>query len=139
MSTQRYPIPDCIKGHCSQAKYSRWLQRKATTHARRDRKRAMTDCTITDTRLRFTQPFVLLGISITTQGSGSTGNLSAPMTMSLQRPGEHATKRHSPLLLNLRRKNGGTNSHDDFPIKWLSSLAILHAGITPAMPLFAST
>jgi hypothetical protein len=45
MSTLQYPVPECIKDHCDQLKYSRWLQRKATAHARRDRKRDMA-CTI---------------------------------------------------------------------------------------------
>src|ERR1700675_1388100 len=45
MSTLQYPVPECIKMHCDQLKYSRWLQRKATAHARRDRKRDMA-CTI---------------------------------------------------------------------------------------------
>jgi hypothetical protein len=45
MSTPRYPVPDSIKQHCDQVKYSRWLHRKAATHARRDRKRDL-DCTI---------------------------------------------------------------------------------------------
>lgn len=45
MSTFRYAVPDCIKDQCEQVKYSRWLQRKAMTHARRDRKRNMA-CTI---------------------------------------------------------------------------------------------
>lgn len=45
MSTPRYVVPECIKGQCDQLKYSRWLHRKATAHARRDRKRDMA-CTI---------------------------------------------------------------------------------------------
>lgn len=45
MSTQRYSVPDCIKGQCDQVKYSRWLQRKAAAHARRDRRRDIA-CTI---------------------------------------------------------------------------------------------
>jgi hypothetical protein len=45
MSTLQYAVPDSIKDQCDQAKYSRWLQRKATAHARRDRKRDMA-CTI---------------------------------------------------------------------------------------------
>jgi hypothetical protein len=45
MGTLQYPAPECIKGQCDQAKYSRWLQRKAAAHARRDRKRDMA-CTI---------------------------------------------------------------------------------------------
>jgi hypothetical protein len=45
MSTLQYPVPDCIKGNCDQARYSRWLHRKAVAHARRDRKRDV-DCTI---------------------------------------------------------------------------------------------
>jgi hypothetical protein len=46
MSTLQYRVPECIEMHCDQLKYSRWLKRKATAHARRDRKRDMT-CTIT--------------------------------------------------------------------------------------------
>jgi hypothetical protein len=46
MSTLRYQVPDFIKGNCDQAKYSRWLHRKAAAHARRDRKRDIA-CTIT--------------------------------------------------------------------------------------------
>src|SRR5437762_5384483 len=45
MSPLQYPVPECIKAHCGQMKYSRWLQRKATAHTRRDRKRDMA-CTI---------------------------------------------------------------------------------------------
>jgi hypothetical protein len=45
MSTPHYPVPDCITDQCDQLKYSRWLQRKATAHARRDRRRD-TACTI---------------------------------------------------------------------------------------------
>lgn len=45
MSTLQYAVPDCIKDQCDQMKYSRWLQRKATAHARRDRKRDRA-CTI---------------------------------------------------------------------------------------------
>jgi hypothetical protein len=45
MSTPQYLVPDCIKRQCNQLKYSRWLQRKAAAHAKRDRKRDM-DCTI---------------------------------------------------------------------------------------------
>jgi hypothetical protein len=45
MSVRQYPVPNCIKGQCDQAKYFRWLHRKAVAHARRDRKRDIT-CTI---------------------------------------------------------------------------------------------
>jgi hypothetical protein len=45
MSVLQYAVPDSIKDQCDQVKYSRWLQRKATAHARRDRKRDMA-CTI---------------------------------------------------------------------------------------------
>ena len=45
MTALQYPVPECIKSQCDQAKYSRWLQRKAAAHARRDRKRD-TACTI---------------------------------------------------------------------------------------------
>lgn len=36
----KYPMPDSIKGQCNQAKYSRWLQRKAAAHVKRDKRRA---------------------------------------------------------------------------------------------------
>jgi hypothetical protein len=45
MGTLLYLVPECIKAHCDQLKYSRWLQRKAAAHAKRDRKRDM-GCTI---------------------------------------------------------------------------------------------
>jgi hypothetical protein len=38
--TPKYVVPDTIKGQCSQAKYSRWLQRKAAAHVKRDRGKA---------------------------------------------------------------------------------------------------
>src|SRR6267142_5767691 len=45
MSILQYRVPDRIKEQCDQAKYSRWLHRKAVAHARRDRKRGRA-CTI---------------------------------------------------------------------------------------------
>jgi hypothetical protein len=45
MSVLPYVVPDPIKNQCDQAKYSRWLSRKAAAHVRRDRKRER-DCTI---------------------------------------------------------------------------------------------
>ena len=43
----KYSLPDCLKGKCDPSKYSRWLLRKATAHARRDRKRNGKDsCTV---------------------------------------------------------------------------------------------
>ena len=41
-----YGVPECIKGKCEQAPYSRWLQRKAEAHAKRDRRRFGEQCTI---------------------------------------------------------------------------------------------
>lgn len=35
----KHPLPDCLKGKCEPSRYSRWLLRKATAHARRDGKR----------------------------------------------------------------------------------------------------
>jgi hypothetical protein len=45
VSTLRYAVPECIRAHCDQVKYFRWLHRKAAAHARRDRKRDIA-CTI---------------------------------------------------------------------------------------------
>lgn len=39
MSGLLYEVPECIRGQCSQAKYSKWLRAKASAHVRRDRKR----------------------------------------------------------------------------------------------------
>jgi hypothetical protein len=39
MSPLQYIVPDFLQGHCDQKKYSRWLQRKAAAHVKRDRKR----------------------------------------------------------------------------------------------------
>src|SRR2546422_7158221 len=39
MSTLQYAMPEAIKNQCGQVKYSRWLQRKALAHVKRDRKR----------------------------------------------------------------------------------------------------
>jgi hypothetical protein len=39
MRESKYPLPDCLRGKCAPAKYSRWLARKAQAHVRRDRKR----------------------------------------------------------------------------------------------------
>ena len=35
----KYDLPDFLGGRCTPAQYKRWLQAKATAHARRDRKR----------------------------------------------------------------------------------------------------
>lgn len=43
--TLLYAVPDCIKTECDQVRYKRWLQRKAMSHVRRDRKR-QTACTV---------------------------------------------------------------------------------------------
>jgi hypothetical protein len=45
MSALIYAVPACIKDQCDQARYKRWLQRKAAAHVKRDRKRR-TICTI---------------------------------------------------------------------------------------------
>ena len=37
----KYALPECIVGQCTQPQYTRWLQRKAAAHARRDRKRKL--------------------------------------------------------------------------------------------------
>jgi hypothetical protein len=41
----KYPLPECIRAQCTQARYSKWLHRKAMAHVRRDRKREK-DCTV---------------------------------------------------------------------------------------------
>jgi len=42
-----FDLPPFLVGVCDRAQYVRWLQRKATAHARRDRKRFGSDsCTI---------------------------------------------------------------------------------------------
>lgn len=40
-----FPVPNFIKADCDQARYKRWLQRKAVAHVKRDRKR-QTVCTV---------------------------------------------------------------------------------------------
>jgi hypothetical protein len=35
----KYSLPKCLVGRCTQQKYTRWLQRKAVAHVRRDKKR----------------------------------------------------------------------------------------------------
>ncbi len=45
MSVLQYAVPGLIKVQCDQAKYSRWLQRKAVAHVKRERKRAR-PCTV---------------------------------------------------------------------------------------------
>jgi hypothetical protein len=42
----RYEFPECLVGKVKPEVYFRWLQRKATTHARRDRKRGNASATI---------------------------------------------------------------------------------------------
>jgi hypothetical protein len=47
ISKTKYSVPDCVKGKCSQTRYSRWLGRKARAHVSRDRKRRGNDsCTV---------------------------------------------------------------------------------------------
>jgi hypothetical protein len=36
---RKYPLPECLVGRCTQQQYTKWLQRKATAHVRRDKKR----------------------------------------------------------------------------------------------------
>jgi hypothetical protein len=43
---RKYQLPENFNGRCDQAAYERWLQRKATAHVRRDRKRGNTAATI---------------------------------------------------------------------------------------------
>ena len=45
MTTRQYSVPDSISAQCDQVKYYRWLQRKASAHVKRDRKRNIA-CTI---------------------------------------------------------------------------------------------
>jgi hypothetical protein len=35
----KYSLPECLAGFCTQQQYTKWLQRKAVAHARRDKKR----------------------------------------------------------------------------------------------------
>lgn len=46
MNRVQYPVPECIREKCNQAKYSRWLHAKASAHVRRDRKRLNNACTV---------------------------------------------------------------------------------------------
>jgi len=47
MSKHKFRLPEFLKGKCEQAKYSRWLHRKAQAHVVRDRKRNGKDsCTV---------------------------------------------------------------------------------------------
>ncbi len=41
MSARKYDVPPAIKTQCDQAKYVRWLHRKAMAHVKRDRKRGI--------------------------------------------------------------------------------------------------
>jgi hypothetical protein len=45
MTDRRYSVPRCIGEQCGQSLFSKWLHRKATAHARRDRKRGRV-CTV---------------------------------------------------------------------------------------------
>jgi hypothetical protein len=38
----RYRLPQCLQGKCKQEKYTRWLDRKAAAHVKRDKKRKNT-------------------------------------------------------------------------------------------------
>jgi hypothetical protein len=35
----KYSLPKCLVGRCTQQQYTKWLQRKAAAHVRRDKKR----------------------------------------------------------------------------------------------------
>lgn len=35
----KYSLPECLVGRCTQRVYTKWLQRKAVAHVRRDKKR----------------------------------------------------------------------------------------------------
>ena len=48
MAKRKYELPDFLAGICSQEHYVRWLQRKATAHARRDRRRGNPDARISE-------------------------------------------------------------------------------------------
>jgi len=39
-------LPPCLEGKCSQEDYSHWLNAKAVTHVKRDKKRGNTVCTV---------------------------------------------------------------------------------------------
>jgi hypothetical protein len=43
---RKYQLPEGFEGHCDQAIYERWLQRKAAAHVRRDRRRGNVRATI---------------------------------------------------------------------------------------------
>ncbi|MGB9423521.1 MAG: hypothetical protein WBR14_21620 [Candidatus Acidiferrum sp.] len=47
MNKVQYPVPECIRTKCDQAKYARWLDAKACVHVRRDRKR-LRKCTVAE-------------------------------------------------------------------------------------------
>ncbi|SRR6266566_1718330 len=44
----QYEVPECVKDKCEQRVYSRWLQRKAEAHVRRDRKRFRKNCKVSE-------------------------------------------------------------------------------------------
>lgn len=35
----KYSLPECLLGRCTQPQYTKWLQRRAVAHVRRDKKR----------------------------------------------------------------------------------------------------
>ena len=91
MSTLQYAAPDCINDQCDQLKYRRWLQRKAATDAKRDRKHD-TACTIPRCKAEIHAAACSSGHLDFYMASHWVGNSSAPMTTSLQRPRECITK-----------------------------------------------
>lgn len=46
MSSQKYSFPDFLEGKCTKEAYGRWLQHKARTHRKRDKKRGNEDALI---------------------------------------------------------------------------------------------
>ena len=43
--TSKYPFPECLQDQCNPLQFDKWLERKARTHLKRDRKRGNTSAT----------------------------------------------------------------------------------------------
>jgi hypothetical protein len=48
MKNVQYPVPECIREKCDQAKFSRWLHAKASAHVMRDRRRLKNRATVAE-------------------------------------------------------------------------------------------
>jgi len=91
MSVLQYAVPGLIKVQCDQAKYSRWLQRKAVAHVKRERKRAR-PCTVAQHKRTYMRPFAGREARIFIRANYSTGRWWAHGTMILRRVDGQSTK-----------------------------------------------